>query len=121
MKFISKHKIPWNLVLSTSKKDLCPMTKIGYYLKAVTDVDDSEILKQIDVTKIWISKETEEKLDKAIFEYLYLQCKNKKEAQSNLGWYKLNVGPAVDIISDFNLETDYIYLTENYIKEKKWN
>lgn len=30
MKFISKHKIPWNLVFSTSKKDFCPMTKIGY-------------------------------------------------------------------------------------------
>ena len=121
MNFISKYKIPWNLILSTSKKDLCPMTKIGYYLKAVTDTDDSEVLKQIDVTEIWISKETEEKLDKAIFNYLYLQCKNKKEAKNNLSWYKLNVGPAVDITSDFNLEQDYIYLTENYIKEKKWN
>lgn len=28
MKFISKHKITWNLVLSTSKKDLCPTTKL---------------------------------------------------------------------------------------------
>ena len=118
MKFISKHKIPWNLVFSTAKKDLCPMTKIGYYLKAVTDTDASEILKQIDITEIWISKETEEILDKAIFEYLYLQCKNKKEAQNNLGWYKLNIGPAVDVDVDneYNLETNYIYLTENYIK-----
>ena len=121
MKFISKHKIPWNLILSTSKKDFCPMTKIGYYLKAATDTIDSEILKQIDVTKIWISKETGEILDKAIFEYLYLQCKNKKEAQNNLGWYKFGVGPSVDVDNEYNLETDYIYLTENYIKEKKWN
>lgn len=108
--------IPWNLIYPTSKKDLCPMTKIAYYIKAVTETADSDIIKRVDVTKLWISKETEEILDKSILEYLYLQTKNKKEAQKELGWYKLNFGPAVDLNGDLNLELNYIYVQENFIK-----
>ena len=111
-----KFKIPWDLIYPTSKKDLCPLNKIGYYLKAVTEVNDSDTIKRVDVTKIWISKETEEILDKAIFEYLYLQSKSKKQAQKDLGWYKFNYGPAVDITGDFNFEMNYIYVEENFIK-----
>ena len=111
-----KFMIPWNLIYPTSKKDLCPMTKLGYYIKAVTETVDSDIIKRVDVTKLWISKETEEILDKAILEYLYLQTKNKKESQKDLGWYKLNIGPAVDITGDKNLELNYIYVEENFIK-----
>lgn len=113
---MQKFMIPWNLIYTTSKKDLCPMTKLGYYVKAVTETGDSDIIKRVDVTKLWISKETEEILDKAILEYLYLQTKSKKQSQKDLGWYKLNFSPAVDFNGDLNLELNYIYVEENFIK-----
>lgn len=116
MQKLKKFMIPWNLIYPTSKKDLCPMTKLGYYIKAVTETADSDIIKRVDVSKLWISRETEEILDKAILEYLYLQCKNKKESQKELGWYKLSYGPAVDLNKDLNLELNYIYVEENFIK-----
>lgn len=108
---MKKFKIPWNLVYPTSKKDLCPMTKIGYYLKAVLDVQDTDIIRQIKVTSLVISPETEEILDFTVLKYLELQYGSKKKAHQNLGMYKLWSYPKIQD----NLDIEYIYVEDDFI------
>lgn len=114
-KFIQKIKIPYELLETTSKKDFCPMTKIGYILKSFLNLNENE---QIDVSKIWINTKTDNNLENYFLKYIEKQCSSKKLAKQKLGWYKLQISPAIDIKSELDLEDDYIYIEEKFIKIK---
>lgn len=101
---MKKIKIPYELLETNSKKDHCPMSKIAYILKAFLETDE-----QINVTRIWINKETENNLKNYFLKWLEKQNRTKSQAKSQLGWYILQVGPAVDIKDEKALETDYLY------------
>ncbi len=105
-----KIKIPYELI-EPSKKD-CPMTKLAYIIK---ETQALEINDKIDVTKIWVNSETEKKLDELFLKFIKKNCKTR--FQQELSWYKLIVGPSCDVENSKNLETDYIYLEKDYIKE----
>lgn len=102
-----KFKIPFETI--KGDKEYCPMGKLGYILKAYLDIEGL-----IDVSKIWVNKNTENKLNDIILEYLTKVKKlNKTRAKQSLGWYNLSIGPAVDIDNMFNLDDDYMYIEED--------
>lgn len=109
-----KVKIPFRLL--NYEKNLNTLDKLGYYLSYRFDLKENELL---NVSKIWINKETSDKLDNISLEWIqkYFKC-GKKRARKELGLYNLAIGPAVDVFNQFKLEDDYIYVEEDFIEIK---
>lgn len=108
-------QFPAKLLTPINKHDNCPMTKIAHYLKHALDINDGLLEVKLDVTKMWISRVTEQMLDVVVLEYLKKQCGSVKEAKKSLGWYQLNYYPAVDVECKYGLKNGYIYLEPDFI------
>lgn len=103
-----KIKIPFNILYGDKIHD--PYSKLGYYLQSVLDTKS-----QINVSKIWINNETQAKFDELLLEYIMKKDKcGKKSAKVKLGWWNLMSSPANDIVNEWSLKTDYIYVEEDY-------
>lgn len=118
--FITKVKIPWDLITSKYKKETSPLNKLGQYLKAALNMDDDE---QIDVTKIYVNKQTEDKLDELMLNYLK-KTYSSTGAKKALSYGKLFSYPACDYDNTYNLMDGYVYVKDKYnikINENKGN
>ncbi len=74
--------------------------------------------KKVDVTKVWINKNTEDKLKEDLKRYLSKEHKySKKVLESNINWILLDIGFATDILNKKNLEDDYMYIMKDCFKD----
>jgi len=107
----TRYKLKWELLIGD--KINSPLDKLGFYLKSVIDNDNDYT---IDVSKIWVSSKSYEKLTELIIEYFKnIHKLNSNSAKRETSMYNLMYAPAMDYNSTFNLDDDYIYVEEDYI------
>ena len=109
----ARFKIPWELIKTVSKNDLDPMSKLSYVLSSGLDLKENEM---IDVSKIIVNNVTYFKLEEYVMKYLTKKTGSKTLGKKALVWYTLDVAPSQDLSNTLNLEDDYIYVKEDFIK-----
>lgn len=74
--------------------------------------------KRIDITKVIISKNTEDKLKDDLKKYLSKEHKYSKKVLNNtIGWILLDIGFATDVDNKYNLKDDYLYIMKDCFKD----
>lgn len=74
--------------------------------------------KRVDVTKVWINKNTEDKLKEDLRRYLSKEYKySKKVLEKSINWILLDIGFATDTENKKNLKDDYLYIMKDVFKD----
>lgn len=74
--------------------------------------------KRVDVTKVWINKNTEDKLKEDLKRYLSKEHKYSKSVlEKSVNWILLDIGFATDIQNKKNLKDDYMYIMKDCFKD----
>lgn len=107
---------PDNFFEQLSKKTkLDILTRFGMWLASELELKEG---KQINVSKIWITENTDNILKKIMYD----QTKRKygaKQARNMISWAFFASGPAVDMNNNFNTDDTYILVEEDWEVDSK--